>query len=106
MNQLRPSPQPLYAETEDFLRNTRDYLSSGDASIIEHHSSLKKRLCKDSNQILSNQTIKSALSYDTLNSQEKDFCEKLNLLPTDYLNLKVKIVREQGKVTPINEKLI
>ena len=81
-------------------------MSSGDTSIIEHHSSLKKRLCKDSNQILSNQTIKSALSYDILNSQEKDFCEKLNLLPTDYLNLKVKIVREQGKVTPINEKLI
>ena len=27
-------------------------------------------------------------------------------MPTDYLNLKVKIVREQGKVTPINDQLI
>jgi hypothetical protein len=50
-----------------------------------------------------NITIKSATNYDMLNQPEKELCEKHNLLPTEYLNLKMKIIREQSKVTIINE---
>ena len=74
--------------------------------MIEHHSSLKKRNCNDANGVVGNLTIKSALNYDILSYAEKDLCEKYNILPSDYLSLKVKIIREQGKVTPINEQLI
>jgi len=46
------------------------------------------------------------MNYDLLHYSEKDFCERQNLLPSEYMNLKMKIVREQSKVTIINDQLI
>ena len=69
-------------------------MGSNESKVIEYHSSLKKRKCNETNQIVANQTIKSALSYDILNHAEKELCERYNILPNDYLSLKVKIVRE------------
>jgi hypothetical protein len=50
--------------------------------------------------------MKVAPGYEMLNSAEKDFCERKNILPTEYLELKIKIIREQCKCLGISDKLI
>ena len=41
--------------------------------------------------------LKSAPDYENLNNEERDLCEKLNILPREYLHLKLRVVREQAK---------
>ncbi len=97
----------MFAEAEEFLKNPREFLPQKDAEMIEKHSSIGKANKRMRTQSPSgNQLLLSSLNYDLLNSAEKEFCEKINILPSDYLDLKTKIIREQGKWRIISVKLM
>ena len=86
----------IFNEAEEFLKNPRDLLSAKDAEIIEKHSSIaraNKRLKTSSNETVGNMLLKASPNYDLLNVHEKSFCEQFNVLPSDYLDLKMKIIR-------------
>ena len=105
MNQQQQR-QLLYTETDEFFKNPREFLAISDAMIIEKHSSLKKRQNRGGNNGITNQTLKAAQYYEILNQAEKDLCEQNNILPNDYVNLKLKVIREQGRSSQITERTI
>ena len=66
--------------------------------IIKQHSTIAKRFKIGAEEdtcgeVSSNQALISCPFYDSLNTLEKELCETYNILPEEYLNLKLKVNR-------------
>lgn len=90
-----------YAETEEFLSNPRDFISSKNASLLEMSSLDKKQ--KSS---VPASTVMAEPDYEKLDNKEKQLCSELALLPNDYLQLKQLIGTEKAKNKAISQSFV
>ena len=84
--------QKQYSETEEFLKNPREFISAGKNSyLMEQSTSLGD---KNRGGIIRNNVMITEHKWEELDGKEKLLCSEVGIKPEEYLNLKKLIVSE------------
>lgn len=99
--------KPRYQETEEFLKNPRDFVSARTDAALDATSFDRKFLNNPKHTKIQNQSPMMADPYwAELDNKEKSLCADLNIKPEDYVNLKKKMFEERAKNKKITEQLL